>query len=129
MSALRGIFTTILLKKCPLSALERCQEILVTDKQVKFGRDQPSISILGRCPPYSGVRLERVEYNNNGRYSCSLLVAPSCCMICQHPSVHKQRCKHCNLQKQPEEHQFPSLQTPTSAKKKYNVHILIFKIQ
>ena len=33
------------------------KESLVTDKQVRFGRDQPFMA--RRCPPYSGVRLER----------------------------------------------------------------------
>ena len=40
---------------------ERVKESLVTDKQVKFGRDQPSMSALGRCPLYSGVRFKRVD--------------------------------------------------------------------
>lgn len=37
----------------------RLKESLVTDRQVRFGRDQPFMSALARCPPYSGVRLIR----------------------------------------------------------------------
>ena len=40
----------------------RLKESLVTDKQVRFGRDQPFMSALARCPPYSGVRLIRESY-------------------------------------------------------------------
>ena len=36
------------------------KESLVTDKQVRFGRDQPFMSALASCPPYSGVHLEGV---------------------------------------------------------------------
>ena len=44
------------------------REGLVTDRQVKFDRDQPSMSALGRCPPYSGVRLERVDCTVKPRF-------------------------------------------------------------
>ena len=45
-----GIFHQNCVKK--LSAV-RLKESKVTDEEVKFGRDQPFISTLGRCPPYS----------------------------------------------------------------------------
>ena len=42
-----------------LTAVKR--DKLQTNKDNLAGTSQPSMSALGRCPPYSGVRLERVD--------------------------------------------------------------------